>query len=229
MGVVIGDALRNKKSKLYLLISTSIAVLITSALQYIISLKLFNFDIIKDSIKLMRNSYEEMIKTTEKMTGQSPISTDQLNQLFDTMNTMIPGAITIATVFISFIVISVNLPLLKRLKVEVPKFDKFKSMRLPKSVLWYYLIVLVITLFVKPDEGTALYVIILNFSLVLWVLLALQGLSLIFYIIEAYNLPSFIKVLSVIFAIPFYSFALFLGILDIGFNLRTFIAGKMKK
>lgn len=229
MGACIGDALRNKKSKLYLLISTSLALLVTSVAQYFISLKLLEFDIINDSIKLLRDSYEDMIKTTEKITGETPISTEQLDLLFDTMNTVIPAAIALSVVAVAFIIISVNLPLLRRFKVVVPKFEKFKNMQLPKAVLWYYLVVLVITLFIKPETGTTLYVITLNFSLVFWILLALQGLSLMFYLIEDYNLPKYLKGLAVILAIPFYSFLLLLGILDLGFNIRTFIEGKMKK
>ena len=48
-GVVMGDALRTNKSKAYLFMATGISVLITFAIQYLISIKLFETDFIKES------------------------------------------------------------------------------------------------------------------------------------------------------------------------------------
>ena len=225
-GLVIGDAIRLKKSKLYLLISTSISLLITLSLMYVASLKLLEVDVIKDSFELMRESYMQGIEMSEKLTGQVVMTKEQLNEAFNMLNTIIPASITISVVLLALTLISINLPLLKRFKIDVPKFSKFKSMRLPKAVLWYYLIVLVITIFVNPEVGTPLYVIILNFSLVLWVLLTLQGLSFIYFLIDEKNLPKFLKVLAAFFSVPFYSFVLLIGVLDLGFDLRKFITAK---
>lgn len=228
MGVAIGDSLRRKKSKIFLLISTGLTLLITFALIYVISLILLGFDLIRDSLQLARDSYTEMVTMAEDMTGQVVVTQEKLDQMFKMIDTSLPAAITLSVFMLAFIVISVNLPLLKRLKVEVPKFNEFKHMRLPKALLWYYLIVLTITLFIQPEMGTMLYVITQNFSLVLWVLLTLQGVSLIFFVIDEAKLPSFLKVVAAIFSIPFYSIILLVGVIDLGFDLRKFILGKTK-
>ena len=173
-GLVIGDAIRLKKSKLFLFISTSIALLITLSIMYVISIRLLEVNIIKDSFDLMRESYIQGIEMTEELTGQVVMTKEQLNEAFNILNTIIPASITIGVALLALALISINLPLLKRFKIDVPKFQQFKYMRLPKAVLWYYLIVLTITMFINPAVGTPLYVIILNFSLILWVLLTLQ-------------------------------------------------------
>ena len=142
-GVAIGDALRLKKSKIYLFISTSITLLVTFAIEYLISLRLFGFDFIQDSLKLMRESYEKSIEFSENMTGQTPISNEMLQEMFTMIEMTIPASITIAMLTFAFILIVVNLPLLKRFGIEVPKFAAFNNLRLPKAVLWYYLIVLI--------------------------------------------------------------------------------------
>lgn len=229
VGVVVGDALRLKRSKVFLFMSTGITVLITFAIQYVISLKLFETDFIKESMDLMRESYQKSIEISKNLTGTAPIDDQTLNRMFDTMEILVPASITIAVFFFTFIIISLNLPILKRLGVNVPKFSAFKNMRLPRAVLWYYLIVLTINLFIGPEIGTALYVICLNFSLILWLLLALQGISLVHFILDAYDLPKFLKVLATIMAIPLYSFFVFIGILDLGFNIRSFVKGKIQK
>lgn len=229
VGVVMGDALRLKKSKVYLLMSTGITVLFSSAILYLVSLKLFETDFIKEFTQLWRDSFSRTMELSENLTGQTQMNQEMLNNMLDTMETMIPASITLAAFFYAFIFISINLPMLKRLGINVPKFKSFKNMRLPRAVLWYYLIVLSINLFISPEPGTALYVICLNFSLVLWMLLTLQGISFAHYVLDAYQAPSFLKVLITIMAIPLYSFFVLIGIIDLGFDIRPIVKGKIQK
>ncbi|MDN4494136.1 YybS family protein [Ureibacillus aquaedulcis] len=229
IGIVIGDALRLKRSKVFLLMSTGITALITFAVEYVIALKLFEMDIIKEFMTIMRESYQNSIELSESLTGQTPIDDQMLDRMFDTMEILIPASITIAVFFFAFIIITINLPMLKRLGINVPKFHAFKNMRLPRAVLWYYLIILSINLFISPESGTALYVICLNFSLVLWLLLTLQGISLVYFVLDAYGSPPFLKVLAAFMAIPLYSFFVLIGILDLGFDIRSIVKGKIQK
>ena len=228
-GLVIGDAIRLKKSKLYLFISTSIALLITLSIMYVISIRLLEVNIIKDLFELMRESYVQGFDMTEKLTGQVVITKEQLNEAFNVLNTIIPAVVTISVALLALALISINLPLLKRFKSDVPKFPEFKYMRLPKAVLWYYLIVLIVTIFINPEVGTTLYVITLNFSVVLWVLLTLQGVSFIYFLIDEKKLPRFLKVLTAFFSVPFYSIVLLIGVFDLGFDIRQFITAKKDK
>ncbi|HWL13831.1 MAG TPA: YybS family protein [Ureibacillus sp.] len=229
VGVVMGDALRLKRSKVFLLMSTGITVLITFAIQYVISLKLFETDFIKESMTLMRESYEKSIELSQSLTGQTPMDAETLQKMFDMVETVVPATITLGAFFYAFVFISCNLPMLKRFGVNVPKFNAFKNMRLPKSVLWYYLIILTINLFISPESGTALYVICLNFSLILWMLLCLQGVSLIHFSLDAFGSPKFLKVLCAFMAIPLYSFFVLIGILDLGFDIRSIVKSKIQK
>ena len=228
-GLVIGDAIRLKKSKLYLFIATSLAILFTFAIIYLISIRLFNVDFIKDSFELWKESFIQGVNLSEQVSGQVAITKDQLDLTINLFNAIIPALITISVSLFALAIISINLPILKRFKINVPKFSQFKSMRLPKAVLWYYLIVLIITMFINPAIGTPLYVIILNFSVILWVLLTLQGVSFIYFIIDGKKLPKFLKVLTAFFSVPFYSIVLLVGVLDLGFNIRQMIVGKKDK
>ncbi len=225
-GFVIGDAIRLKKSKLYLFISTSIALLITLAIMYVISRRILEVDIIQVIFEMWRKSFIQGLEFSEQMTGQVAIPQDQMNLIVNMLNTIIPATITISVALLALVIISINLPLLKRFKIDVPKFSQFKSMRLPKAVLWYYLIVLFVSIFVNPEVGTPLYVITLNFSVILWVLLTLQGVSFIYFVIDEKKLPNFLKVVAAFFSLPFYSFVLLIGVFDLGFNIRQFITAK---
>lgn len=221
-GLVIGDGLRTKKSKVYLLISTSISLLFTTSLFYIISIQLFEMDVISRAFQLMR---EVNVKSLE-LSNSAPVTIKQIDEFYKYLNTIVPAAITITLTLGALILLMINLPILKRLGLAVPRFSKFKHLRLPKAVLWYYLIVLIVTLFVEPAEGTTLYIIVLNFSVVLWLLLTLQGVSFLFFLIEEKKLPKVLKGVTAILAYPLYSIILLIGVLDLGFNMREFISSK---
>lgn len=228
-GLVIGDAIRNKKSKIYLFMSTGLALLFTFSILYIALAKFFNLDFVKISQEIAKTSYEQSIKMAEQFPLQQPVTRESLDEAFRLMEAALPSTIIISAFLLAFVLISINLPLLKRFKIDVPKFAPFKMMRLPRAVLWYYLIVLSISMFVRPEVGTFLYIIILNASVVLWLLLTLQGLSFIFFLLDEYKSPSFLKGLVVIIAIPLYSFIILLGIIDLGFNMREYVKGKIQK
>lgn len=229
VGLVMGDCLREKKSKIYLLMATGTAILLTFALQFVLSVRFLGVNFIEESMHLAQDAYKESLAYSAKITGQELQMEEQLKQVFDMMEMSMPANITISVFILAFIWLLVLLPILKRLKVEVPKFPPFRDMRLPRAILWYYLIVLSINLFIQPEYGSGLYVVMLNLSMVLWVLLTVQGISFIHFVIDAFRYPRFLKVLATILAIPMYSFVVLVGIIDLGFNLREWVKAKSEK
>ena len=224
-GFVIGDGIREKKSKVYVFIATGISVLLTFALLFVVMTKMLGINFITQGLELMEEAYTESAKVMSEQMGEQ-FSVEPLLETLNYMEMMIPATITLSVFLFSFILISIAYKLFNRLGMNVQKFGKFSSLRMPKAILWYYLIVLTVNLFVKPEAGSSLEMIMLNFSAVLWVLLTIQGVSLIFYVIEAFNYPNFIKVLAVLISFPMYSIVVLIGIIDLGFNIREYIDGK---
>lgn len=230
IGVVIGINIKLKKSKIFILMSTGLTVLLTFAIDYLITLKLFEIDFINESMQMFRTSYEQSLKLAQNVTGQSPLTGENLELLFDTLEITLPAAITLSAFALAFIIISINLPVLKRLGITVPKFNAIKDLKMPKSILWYYLIVLSINLFVQPEIGSTLNVICLNLSMILWVLLTIQGLSFILYFLDKkIKLTNPIKVLVILLTIPLYNLVILVGIVDLGFNIRSLVKDKTQK
>ncbi|MGE7094091.1 YybS family protein [Lysinibacillus sp. NPDC048646] len=226
LGVVIGNAIHLKKSKLYLLMSSGIAVLLSTALVYIAYVRLAGINMIDMSLDIVRENYEQSNELAKSVTGQVAIKPEQLEVMFRTIELTIPAAITIFAFMVAFIIITLNLPILKRLGLAVPKFAPFQNMRLPRSILWYYMIVLSINLFIRPEAGTMLDIIVLNVSYILWLLLILQGISFIHYFISKKGMPNAVKWIASLLAIPLSSFIILLGIVDLGFNVRSLVKGK---
>lgn len=232
IGLVLGTMLRLKKNKATIFLATSGAILATFAIVYFAFVKILNINIIQQTLDLSMQSFD----TSRKMMEASNVPADQLASfekqlelMEKTATYLVPSLLVFAVLGIAFIILAVNLPLLKRLKLEVPKFKPFRYMQLPRSILWYYLITLTLSLFVRPEEGTYLYVAILNLSSILTMLLALQGLSLIHFFILEKGMPKGVVVIATIIALPFLQFVSLIGLVDLGFNVRGFITGETKK
>lgn len=231
MGIIIGTTIRLKKSKAYMFLATSIASFITVSISYKAAIQLMNIDVLQVAQTFSHNSVE----TTKKMLNQMELPAEQmkllvarLDQTDKLIDTIMPALIVLSTILIAFVVLSVCLPLLRRLGLEAPKFNAFRYMKLPHSLLWYYLAVLVIQMFVKPTEGTYLYVAILNLSLVLSFLLMLQGYSLLHFFLHEKKMPKGVVWVVTILTLPLAQFMSLVGLLDVGFNIRGLIQRKTK-
>jgi len=229
LGVVIGNGIQLKKSKLHLFMSTGVAVLLSSALVYLAFVQIAKINIVEISLKVARDSYEQSNELAKSMTGQYAFQPEKLEATLRAMELTVPSTVTISAFLIAFIVITLNLPILKRLGLAVPKFPAFQHLRLPRSILWYYMIILCINLFIRPEAGSMLDVIVLNVSYILWMLFILQGIAFIHYFIATKGMPNVVKWVATILAIPLSSFIILLGIIDLGFDVRSLVKGKTKE
>ncbi|SES41016.1 YybS family protein [Psychrobacillus sp. OK032] len=229
LGLLIGDSIRNNKSKLYMLMASGIFILLMTAIQYIISILLLNINILEQLLEGIEIYYDQ-IGNIMASVGQLPKDYDQMVAQSIMLIEAIMPSYFIGGAFIgAFIYLVINLSLLKKLKLDVPKFSKFMDFRLPKVVLWYYLIVSIFTLFMSFEIGTFGYLLFVNAALILRVLLFLQGVSLIHYYFYVQGWPKWSMVLASILAVPLYTFTIILGVLDLGFNVRAYLKDRYKK
>ncbi len=229
LGVVMGNAIQQKKSKLYLFMSSGIALLLSMAIVFVAFVQFAGINMIDMSLELVLENYEQSNELAKSVTGQVMFQPEQLEEMLKTIELTMPATVTILAFFAAFIIVTLNLPVLKRLGLVVPKFTPFQNMRLPRSILWYYMIVLCINLFMRPEVGSTLDIIVLNVSYILWILLILQGISFIHYFISKKGMPNGVKWVATLLALPLSSFMILLGIVDLGFDVRSLVKGKTKE
>ncbi|MFJ7733102.1 YybS family protein [Lysinibacillus sp. NPDC097231] len=229
LGVVMGNAIQQKKSKLYLFMSSGIALLLSMAIVFVAFVQFAGINMIDMSLELVLENYEQSNELAKSVTGQVMFQPEQLEAMLKTIELTMPATVTISAFFAAFIIVTLNLPVLKRLGLVVPKFTPFQNMRLPRSILWYYMIVLCINLFMRPEVGSTLDIIVLNVSYILWILLILQGISFIHYFISKKGMPNGVKWVATLLALPLSSFMILLGIVDLGFDVRSLVKGKTKE
>ncbi|WP_409252412.1 YybS family protein [Bacillus sp. SCS-153A] len=221
VGVIMGWMLRNQKSKMSIFLVSSLVLLISTVVQYVVSILLLNMNIIKDTIEQFKNAINETLKLAETM-GQ-PVPPDKIEDITSAMElfeVLIPSVFLISSLFVMFIIISVNFPLLRKVGIQSAKFPPFRSWKLPQSIVWYYLITLILLIFVNPEMGTYLHWALYNLYYVLQLLLVVQGFSFIYFFAHLKKWPKGILILITVLSFPLINFVRILGIIDLGFDLR---------
>jgi uncharacterized protein YybS (DUF2232 family) len=221
VGVIIGLMLRNDKSKMSIYLVSGLVFLVSVVIEYVVSILLLNINIIQDAIEQFKNVINETIKLTEDL-GQ-PVPPDQLADIktaMELLDVMIPSVFLVSSFIVMFIIISVNFPLLRKLGVRSAKFPPFRNWKLPQSIVWYYLITLILMIILKPEIGTYLHWTLFNLYYVLQLLLVVQGFSFIYFFAHLKKWPMGLLILITVLAFPLVNFVRILGIIDLGFDLR---------
>ena len=224
-GVVIGYLIQKQKNMGVLFITGSLVFLINLIIMYVASIVLFKVDMITEMIDMMRESLNvsaDLLKNFGNPQDSEKVL-EQFNNGLNLIKTLIPTLFVLSSFFIVFIMQLTSFPIIKRFGVKVEKWKSFKEISLPKSLLYYFLLTLLVSMLMNPEEGTFWYMAIINMTYILQFLIILQGYTFIFYYFDK---KGFSKAISITIAIVSFLIPIFLyivgilGIIDLGFDLR---------
>lgn len=229
LGFVIGETVKTGKSKLYTFMATGIALIVTTMIFYVATVLLFSFNIIDEMQQYFMDTQERVTAIMTSYGGSLPENFEELmaSQMLFYQNT-IPSIFILGVFLLAFVIITLNLLVVRRLGHDVATFPPLREMKLPLATVILYGVILLLTLFVKAESGTTFYLILINATIILRALFLLQGISLILYYMHKVKLPNVAAVIAVIFAMVLSPMTTMLGIIDSGFNIRDWI-GKDKK
>lgn len=229
IGVAVGIAIRSNYSKIGLLMTTGLTVLAITVVMYVALMQFLAIDVITEMLATTRESYLKMNEAFITTSGKEAMSEAEIDKLIMMLEALIPALLTLSSFLMAFIMLSVSLPILQRLGIKVPKFAPFRDMRLPRAVLWYYLVVVTVKLFANPEIGSTLYTVTYNFDIILSVLLVLQAFSLIQYYLASRGMSNVVGIIICVLLLPLFPLLVLVGVLDLGMDIRTFITNKIKK
>ncbi|GMB09777.1 uncharacterized protein YybS (DUF2232 family) [Thermolongibacillus altinsuensis] len=222
-GVVMGHVWSKKQGRYILLLVGSLAFLINIVLLYIGSVLFFDFNFAEE-IKVMMEEAFQNAQSIFSQVGQLPAEEVEENfqQALDLAIYLLPASLVLASVFLAWMTQLVTAPILKRLQIKIDDWPPFRDLMLPKSLLWYYLIVMIL-MFFPLEQGSFVHIALLNIFQILQLLMTIQGFSFIFYWAYqkkiAQKWAAAIVVLSLLFPFLLYLVRI-LGIIDLGFELR---------
>lgn len=227
LGFVIGEAIAQKKTKLYTFMAAGTTFLITTMLLYVLSIVLFGINLIEELTEMVYTSQQEVITFLEGIGDVPEEFVKQLNVTTQQMITVIPSAFILSSFVFAFAILVVNLPIVKRLGHVVPVFPPFRLMKLPVLTVWIYMLVILLPLIMTIEPGTTTELSYVNGAFILRFLFLLQGISFLFHVMHEMKAQKWLVMLLTVVAIFFSPLTIILGILDTGINIRAWV-GKNK-
>lgn len=223
-GLVMGDFIRERKSREAIYFGSSIAFLLTLVMTYVISVAFFQVDFIDETIAATKSSIESSVSIMESL-GQTP-DEKQMEELLAGVEAgryLKPTLFVMASFLAVFFIQLVSFPVARRFQVEVPDWKPFRFLQLPKSILWVYLFSIIASMVFNPEEGSFTFMAIVNIAFLLQWLMVLQGLAFIYYFSYAKKFPKAVPIMFTVGVLLFPQLLYIvriLGIIDLGFDLR---------
>ncbi|PEV39821.1 hypothetical protein COL28_23900 [Bacillus thuringiensis] len=229
IGIVLGYMYKTRKKPVEILIAGTLAYLIGFVLIYVASIKFFNIDIMKQ----MQSMFSESMVQSEKIVSATgmPISKEQkelLTQMNDILQSLFPSILVLVSVCFSWITVIISGSVLKKLKHDIISWPKFKDIQLPKSIVWYYVIFILLATFIKVEPTSYLHMVFSNLYVIFALLLVLQGLTFISFLAYRKGFTKGVPIISFIvcmFIPMLFPLVTILGIIDLGISLRSKIGG----
>ncbi|HDR4427045.1 YybS family protein [Bacillus thuringiensis] len=229
IGIVLGYMYKKQKKPVEILMAGTLAYLIGIMLIYVASIKFFNIDLMKQ----MQNMFNESMTQSEKIVTAAgmPISKEQKElfvQMNDILQTVFPSILVMVSVCLSWITVIISGSALRKLKHDVIPWPKFKDIQLPKSIVWYYVIFILLSTFIKVEPTSYLHMVFSNLYVIFALLLVLQGLTFIAFLAHSKGFMKGVPIISFIacmFIPMLFPLVTILGIIDLGISLRSKIGG----
>ncbi|HDR5652070.1 TPA: YybS family protein [Bacillus anthracis] len=229
IGIVLGYMYKKQKKPVEILMAGTLAYLIGIMLIYVASIKFFNIDLMKQ----MQNMFNESMTQSEKIVTAAgmPISKGQKElfvQMNDILQTVFPSILVMVSVCLSWITVIISGSALRKLKHDVILWPKFKDIQLPKSIVWYYVIFILLSTFIKVEPTSYLHMVFSNLYVIFALLLVLQGLTFIAFLAHSKGFTKGVPIISFIacmFIPMLFPLVTILGIIDLGISLRSKIGG----
>lgn len=223
VGVVLGEFYHRKKSAFQHLLAGTLSYIVNFVLLYIFFILITGINPVHDFVNALKDTLlnsEQMVPAW--LMGANEGQIDVFVAQLDLMTYLIPSMLIIAAFLFALLTQLVANGFLKRFRYDTPRWKPFREWSLPKNVIWYYLIVLILSL-IGFEVGSTLYVVVANLILILENAMIIQGFTVVFAFSKskgwALGWPIAIVIGSLFLVFPLQLVKL-LGIIDLGFNLR---------
>lgn len=229
-GLVIGQFIQEKKSRLSTFIAATLVFLTTLVVQYAIIVVFFKMNIIEELFQVMRDSLDQSAAMYEALGRNIDNSSlEQFEATIKIMESLIPSLFILTTLACVILIELLSFPIIKRFGVVLQPKAPFKELTLPKSILWYYLVTMFASIIFKPEVGDYWYFALANLTFILQFCMIVQGLAFIFYFCSKKGIPKAVPILAAVFTFfppILLPIVRILGIIDIGFELRKRLENK---
>ncbi|WP_052343888.1 YybS family protein [Bacillus massiliigorillae] len=234
VGTIMGYYIRTNKSKLQMFIVSVLVFIACLLFMFVISIVFFDFNIITETVNLLNQAIDQSASIISSASQGEQIQPmiDKFKSSLEFVEMLLPSFLVISSIIFVAIIFVACKPIINRVSNQKFEIEPIRDITLPKSLLWYYLFIMVVSLVFNPEQGSFSFSVISNLLIALQFFILIQGYSLLFYFSHAKGLSKAIPVTVTIFTflVPiFISFIRILGIIDLGFPIREKITNNKDK
>jgi uncharacterized protein YybS (DUF2232 family) len=229
IGLVMGELLRRKGTVFSILLGGVLSNVVILLIGYGVASKVYNNNIVSWLTSDLIKNYELTVKMSPYLYGNTKDQLDMIHQTMTSLGQLIPAFLVIIAFFYAFLIELVSGFILKKLRVPFPKWPPIREWRFPRNVLWYYFLAVIIMLAGGSSLEDNVEMVSFNVVVLLEWVMAIQGFSFIFFYFHQKNKKGVIPILITIFSLlipPVLYIVRLLGIIDLGFDLRSRITRK---
>lgn len=229
-GVVAGELIRRKKEAFIVLAGSAVTYIVGIVLLYAASVLILSTDPMIVMQDAMRQSLEQAERMIVSISQEPSEDLAMFEEMIHQMGHLAPLFIVFSGAIYALVAQGIAHVIFRRLKMDIVPFPPFREWNLPRSLLWYYLIVTIL-FFIVGNEQTTLAIIVWNLFPLLETLMAIQGFTVVFYYCYVKSISKALPIILVIvgFLLPIiHLLARLLGIIDLGFHLKKRLESDLK-
>lgn len=224
--LVMGYGYKQKKSSPWSILA-GILTMMGILIVFLIIARIIGYDPMQD-LKDVIVSNVEMFPAV----FQEQFNSGQIDQFVFLLSQMIPFFIVVFSVYYIVLTHWLGRKLVNTRKEVIAALPPVRKWRLPRSLVWYYIICIFLDLFVTPDPNSFLTMILLNlFPLLTWAFIV-QAVSFVSFYVHLRKKSKALPVLLVVIVIflpPMQYIVSLIGLFDLMFPLRKRMSNKDKE
>ncbi len=223
-GFVLGVCLYFYKDRKTAFILGTLTYILTTLFLFALSIWLFNINYIQEMVNAFKEVTNESIAIMEMFGQEVPPEAIELTQTIVSLGiALIPTILVIVSGLSVWLIQLIAIPVVKRLGISVPASQPFRELTFPKSTIWYFLLVSLLSIVVPLNEGTFLYNVVLNFLSIFQIVFSIQGISFMFFFAHVKDISKSVPIVVTVITLLnplLIQIVQILGIIDLGFDLR---------
>lgn len=166
---------------------------------------------------------KESVQTFPTLT-QGLLTEAYLEEYVSLVVRMLPMLIITMAVFYAFVTHAAVRFLLRKSDQSIPRLRPIREWRLPKSLVWYYLIALVLQMvFRNADKDTLIFTVLVNLIPLLMFAFAIQAIGFLFYWAHVKGWGKLLPIAGIVLFVlvpPLHTVYSLFGVFDVAFPLR---------
>jgi uncharacterized protein YybS (DUF2232 family) len=154
---------------------------------------------------------------------RSQLPADYVESIVQMTQMLVPLYIIGTSFFLAAVTHTVSRRLLNRMGEQLSGLKPIRQWRLPRRLVWFYLIALLLDLFIPVKDDSFLSTVIVNTVPIFMFVFAIQGIAFLFFFAEARRRGLWIPWLGIALFVlipPLFSAYSLLGVFDTAFPLR---------